>query len=81
MPETNFLSYLKSIFTTISDGSYVQDPIASGYNQDIWIATANSRFQFNQVKHPEFPLNNALPNSICALTPSENEVIVLNQFC
>ncbi len=80
MPETNFLTYLKSIFSTISNGHYVQDPISSGYNQDIWVARSIDSFEMSEVTHPQFPLNNALPNSVCALTPSENEVIVLNQF-
>ena len=36
--------------------------------------------EFQQLTHPGPPLNNALPNSICALTPEENSFVVLNQF-
>ena len=30
--------------------------------------------------HPPTPLNNALPNSVCSLTPEGNAFIVVNQF-
>ncbi len=73
-----FLSYLRSIFTGIAN-RYIHDPVESGFNQDIWIAEGNSA-EFSKISHPNYPLNNALPNSVCALTPSENEVILLNQF-
>ena len=81
LPDTNYISYLKDIYSEISNGQTISDPIFSGYNQDIWIATSSTdNFTLDEVTHPEFPLNNALPNSVCALTPSENELIVLNQF-
>ncbi len=75
-PEAYF-SRLASIYTVLG-GKYVFDPINSEFNQDIWIAhTINN--EFDLLEHPTYPLNNALPNSVCALTP-DDEPIVLNQF-
>ena len=78
MNQTGFIKYLKKIFTTLANQS-VYDPIASSYNQDIWIAESVDDV-FDVVEHPKYPLNNALPNSVCSITPSANEVILLNQF-
>ena len=78
MKPSGFLQYLKKIFTTLGSQS-VYDPISSSYNQDIWIAESVDDV-FDAVSHPKYPLNNALPNSVCSITPSSNEVILLNQF-
>lgn len=69
---------LKRIYSTLA-GEQVMDPVKSGFNQDIWMARSVDG-EFDQLQHPGFPLNNALPNSVCSLTPSSNEVIVINQF-
>ena len=71
-------NYLAQIYSNISE-SRIRNATRSSYNQDVWIA----KFQKNEFKsiiHPGPPLNNALPNSICALTPIENTFLVLNQF-
>lgn len=78
MNSYTFLRYLKSIFTKLGQKN-IKDPIASSFNQDVWIAYFKGN-EFETVEHPGFPLNNALPNSICSVTPSNNEVILLNQF-
>ncbi|MEL6865311.1 MAG: OmpA family protein [Bacteroidota bacterium] len=78
MTGQSFVSYLRNIFTTIAN-SYVPNPESSGFNQDIWVAETNGK-DFTRISHPGYPLNNALPNSVCSLTPSGNEVILLNQF-
>ena len=57
----------------------VNNPFYSPYNQDIWIAYAENN-EFTVVTHPDYPLNNALPNSVCAITPDDQAVIVINQF-
>ncbi len=71
--------YLSQIYSTIA-GKHVSNPFASAYNQDIWIAESDDKINFDRVTHPGYPLNNALPNSIGSLTPSGNEVILINQF-
>lgn len=60
-------------------GTYLSSPGNSAFNQDIWVAESVDDY-FDYVHHPGHPLNNALPNSICALTPEPDEFIVINQF-
>ncbi|MEM1322818.1 MAG: OmpA family protein [Bacteroidota bacterium] len=76
--EPQYYEHLSTLFSSIA-GESVADPIASGFNQDIWMAHSING-EFDVIQHPSYPLNNALPNSICALTPSANEAIVINQF-
>ena len=71
--------YLGQIYSTIA-GRHIFNPFASPYNQDIWIAESDDKVNFDRISHPGYPLNNALPNSIGSLTPSGNEVILINQF-
>lgn len=78
MEEPTYNSYLENIYTRIADRA-VRNPEASNYNQDIWIATTEID-TFDNIIHPGYPLNNALPNSVCAITPSKNELVVINQF-
>lgn len=78
MESYKFSAYLRKIFSSIAR-SHVSDVDRSSFNQDIWIARKGKK-HFDTVEHPEYPLNNALPNSVCSLTPAENEAIVLNQF-
>ncbi len=80
----NELSYpdilynLQKIYQEIG-GGYVSDPIRSDLNQDVWIAK-NERGIFDRIEHPLTPLNNALPNSICSLTPDASAFIIVNRF-
>jgi len=78
MNSSEFLNYLSQIYTRLG-GRGVYDPIKSGFNQDVWYAVGEDG-NFSSVQHPGYPLNNALPNSISSLTPSANELVVLNQF-
>ncbi len=69
---------LQSIYSTIA-GYEIKDPERSSFNQDIWIASGTSE-NFYSVIHPGYPLNNALPNSVCAITPDDRAMVVVNQF-
>lgn len=69
---------LANIFSEIA-GYSIDKPFKSGFNQDIWIAYGNKN-NFHTVSHPGYPLNNALPNSLCAFTPDQQSAIVINQF-
>lgn len=71
-------TYLANIYSRIA-GYPIRNAITSTYNQDVWIAQFEKNDLINCV-HPSAPLNNALPNSICALTPEDNSFILLNQF-
>lgn len=77
MNDTDYMDRLSEIFSTL-DGGKVEDPVSSAFNQDIWVAHSVSN-EFDLLEHPSYPLNNALPNSVSALTAND-ELIVLNQF-
>ena len=70
--------YLAKIYSKIS-GNRIRNAGKSAYNQDVWIAQFEGN-EFQSLTHPGPPLNNALPNSICALTPDNDAFLVLNQF-
>jgi len=69
---------LQNIYSSIA-GYNVKNPEKSLFNQDVWIAYAHNE-NFDVVSHPGFPLNNALPNSVCAITPDNRAMVVINQF-
>lgn len=75
---TDYQQELSSIYQTIS-GRPVRDVSANNFNQDIWIARWQ-KGDFNNIEHPDYPLNSALPNSICSLTPDPNIFIIVNEF-
>lgn len=70
---------LSSIFSQIA-GKRIDNITDSDFNQDIWIAKVDADGQTLEVTHPEYPVNNAYPNSVCSIFPDENSIIVLNQF-
>ncbi len=69
---------LSEIFSSIS-GKSITNAATSSYNQDIWVAQTRNSF-LDQVSHPNSPLNNAFPNSLCALYNNEQSAIIINQF-
>ena len=71
-------NYLAKIYSSIS-GRQIRNATRSAYNQDVWIANFEEN-EFKSLTHPGPPLNNALPNSICAITPEEGSFLLLNQF-
>ena len=82
--QKNLLSFvhyyrlLANIYSQIA-GHRIYSPSESEFNQDIWIAKKKGNY-FQEVIHPGFPLNDALPNSVCSIFPEENALIVVNQF-
>lgn len=78
LSKRKYHKYLAKVYSDIA-GYTIYDPEDSKFNQDIWIAKSYGK-EFNLVIHPTYPLNNALPNSICAITPDGNSVIVINHF-
>ncbi len=79
LPPERYERILHNIYSEI-EGRSVTNPIASTFNQDIWIAEADSAFSFYFLQHPGPPLNNALPNSITCITPDPNAFYCINQF-
>lgn len=78
LSDKEYSSLLADVYTQIS-GKKVYNPELSAFNQDIWIARADS-FDFTSTEHPDYPLNNALPNSMVTITPDPNSFYVINQF-
>lgn len=56
------------------------EPYRSKFNQDIWMSKADSAGLFHTTEHPGYPLNNALPNSLVAITPDPKAFYIINQF-
>ena len=79
LSSTAYLQLLADVYTEIN-GKSVYDPVRSVFNQDIWIASGDSVGHFNTLTHPGFPLNNALPNSLVAITPNPGTFYVINQY-
>jgi outer membrane protein OmpA-like peptidoglycan-associated protein len=69
---------LRKIYSEIA-GTPIYDPIRCELNQEIWIAETENK-PFDRVRHPYAPLNNALPNSVCSLTPQQETFVIINQF-
>ena len=72
------VAQLRSIYTEIA-GYPIKDAFRSDFNQDIWYAETIEN-HLDHLVHPPTPLNNALPNSICSLTPESESYVVVNQF-
>ncbi|MCB0669173.1 MAG: OmpA family protein [Saprospiraceae bacterium] len=69
---------LKEIYNQLGEVDCT-DPVSSAFNQDIWIA-ASDKDLFDKVEHPSYPLNSALPNSVCAVTTDPSKIVIVNQF-
>jgi len=78
-PAERYERVLRNIYSEL-EGKPVANPATSSFNQDVWIAEADSAFQFYLIQHPGPPLNNALPNSIACITPDPNAFYCINQF-
>ena len=73
-----YFDRLAAIFSQIA-GRQIPDPVNTSYNQDIHLAVVEKdtlRFAY----HPGYPLNNALPNSICSVTSDSSSYVVINRF-
>ena len=78
MSEDAFLNRLREVYSEIAQ-SPVANPVTSAFNQDVWFAEGNGK-SFDKIWHAPAPLNNALPNSLVAITPDPNEFLVVNKF-
>lgn len=73
-----YLSRLKFIYSQITKKGEV-DPINSSFNQDVWYSHYHEGEIYN-LFHPGYPLNSALPNSICSHYGKDGSYLVINQF-
>ena len=78
LPKAAYEQRLRDIYGLLGDrpgGKIYQ----SGFNQDIWKAQWKGN-NFVTDSHPEYPLNNALPNSVSSFGTNDKTLIVINQF-
>ncbi len=74
-----YLITLGEVYSQIS-GTSIFQPERSSFNQDVWMSKSDSDFIFSESIHPGYPLNNALPNSLVAITPDPRSFYVINQY-
>lgn len=73
-----YLNKLSSIYSEMA-GTSIYNPVRSSFNQDIWSVNIEDS-TFTTLTHYKYPMNNALPNSLVAITPDPNAFYVINQF-
>lgn len=76
--EDKYLKELAKIYQQLGSKSGIL--YQSPFNQDVWVANSNDGNYFTESFHPGYPLNNALPNSVCSFTPNDDEYVIINQF-
>lgn len=77
LTEKEYLKKLSEIYT-LAENEKLKDITHSKFNQDIWIAYLTG--SGSEVFHPGYPINNALPNSVCAINETDNSLILINQY-
>lgn len=75
---SEYLKKLRYVYSLIA-GRHIEDPSASSFNQDVWFSHKNGE-EIHPPTHADYPLNDALPNSICSNMSKDNEYVVINQF-
>jgi outer membrane protein OmpA-like peptidoglycan-associated protein len=70
---------LVDLFHQLGD-KRIKVPHLSAFNQDVWVGITDSLGNYIEAHHPSYPLNNALTNSLVALTPDPNRFYIVNQF-
>lgn len=74
----SYQSKLRWVYNVLGGNRSIH-PENSSFNQDIWYATNNIGL-FDRVKHADYPLNNALPNSVCSFSADGRSIYVINKF-
>lgn len=75
-----FMQTLSDVYSQIA-GYYIPNPAGSAFNQDVWELELPDSNEMNyNLIHPPYPLNNALPNSLVAITPDPKRFYIINQF-
>ncbi len=72
-------SVLLDIYKDLGDQTGL-DPVASVFNQDIFIGYLDETGKVKRLVHPDAPLNNALPNAVLTYIPDYNRYIVNNIY-
>lgn len=78
LSEDDYKERLRKVYTQIAN-RLIADPYASTYNQDIWYTRLVEGVPMG-IFHPGYPINDALPNSICSGYGEGNVYLVINRF-
>lgn len=78
--EDEELDRLLKMFYSAMANEKIENPQVSDFNQDIWIAHLSPKGKIIDVKHPDFPLNDAFPNSVLSIVAKTGELILLNKY-
>jgi outer membrane protein OmpA-like peptidoglycan-associated protein len=76
--EQEYGERLKKVYSEIA-ATQVLDPLKSEFNQDIWYSLLKEA-KPEGIFHPQYPINDVLPNSICSNFGKTNSFLVINQF-
>ena len=79
LSETKYMEMLGRLYGELGQ-TVLGEPYRSKFNQDTWLSNSDTAGGFSIVEHPGYPLNNALPNSLVAITPDPKAFYILNQF-
>ena len=79
LDEAGYERLLRRVYAQIG-GSTSGAVHTSRFNQDIWVAEFDRGGALRTVRHPDTPLNNALPNALAAAMPEPGHYLVINRF-
>lgn len=79
LPYGEYVTFVTNLYKELGDQVERENIYLSPFNQDVFVAELENG-AFDRFVHPEHPLNNALPNSVCALMPDQKTLVLMNQF-
>lgn len=79
LPYGEYAAFITNLFKELGDKERRDQIYMSPFNQDVFVAELKNGV-FDRFVHPNHPLNNALPNSVCALMPDQKSLVLMNQF-
>lgn len=74
-----YVNFVTQLYRELGDNVIREDIYMSPFNQDVFVAELEDG-AFDRFVHPDHPLNNALPNSVCAIMPDQKTLVLMNQF-
>lgn len=79
MPYKEYTEFIAQLYQELGDAELEKDIFKSSFNQDVFVVESE-RGRVRELVHPPHPLNNALPNSVCAIMPDQKTLVMMNQF-
>lgn len=79
LPYGEYVTFVTNLYKELGDLEKRENIYLSPFNQDVFIAEMENGV-VDRFVHPEHPLNNALPNSVCAIMPDQKTLVLMNQF-